>query len=93
MSSSTDAIIVPTPQRTVWRICTETYSAIITTLPPPSSAGVTKKPREKMKTRTPAAAIPGRLSGRKIRRNVVSGPAPSERDASASRGSMPCMLA
>ena len=81
--------MVPTPQRTVWKICSRTYSAIITTLPPPRIAGVTRKPSDSTKTSRLAAKIPGSDSGRNTLAKVRSGPAPSEREAAPRAGSMP----
>ena len=46
------------------------------TLPPPISAGVTKKPRQSTKTMTTPAARPGSDSGKKICQKVAVGLAP-----------------
>ena len=49
--------------------------AIITSCCPPSMAGVMKKARPSTKTSRVLAPTPGRLSGRKTRRNAVKGDA------------------
>ncbi|MGY4377205.1 hypothetical protein ACVWZ3_004844 [Bradyrhizobium sp. i1.3.6] len=79
------ASILPTPQRTISRIWTLIYSAIIRVLPPPRMAGVTKKPREKMNTRILAPTTPGIDNGRNTWRNATARLAPRPRAAATHR--------
>src|SRR5690606_260143 len=46
--------------RPVFEIWTEIYSAIISVRPPPSRAGVMRKPSEKTRMKSVATAMPGR---------------------------------
>jgi hypothetical protein len=59
---------------------------IIICFGPPRSAGVMKKPRATMKTRSPPAATPGRESGSVTRQKVRKAPAPRLAEACRSSG-------
>src|SRR5258708_25172688 len=65
------ASMVPSPQRSVSLIWTATYSAIISTLPPPRLAGGASKPSEKAETRGPGATSAGTASRRDPTRNAA----------------------
>ena len=85
--------MVPSPQRSVSLICTATYSAIISTLPPPSSAGVTKKPSDRMKTSSARADQAGARERQEHHAEGLAAQAPRLRAAATSPASMPRMLA
>ena len=67
--------------------------AIIISLAPPRTAGVTKKPIEIIKTKAQPAIIPGKLSGKKMRIKVRKELAPKVFEAIKSLRSIPFIVA
>ena len=61
------------PSRLTWRSISMTN---VVSPSPPSSAGVTKKPIERMKTSSDPARMPGMLSGRNTKKNAMGRFAP-----------------
>jgi hypothetical protein len=59
---------------------------IIWNCPPPSSAGVTKLPIDRTKTKTKPVAMPATVIGSVTRRKVVQPDAPRSREASVISG-------
>ena len=66
ITNKTIEIAAANPQSLRTLTWASTIVEIIVTLGPPNKAGVIKKPRERTKTKTTPAPMPGRLSGREF---------------------------